>query len=291
MDVSVRMVFEAPTPARLARSLVIGDVRNAFDPVYPIRESGSSEPLFCLPAGSGLAWTYSGLMRVLDPEIPIYGLQSPALAKHRRRPASLEAVAAEYVSRIREVRPHGPYRLLGWSFGGVLAHAVAVRLQASGERVELLAVLDVDLVPNPDLMGKPVPEEFLRYRDDADDAGIGGLTVGDPGESAALGVLTTEEQSIVANARRYHREIRSRHAGGVFDGDLLFVLATADKSPIVPAEQIWRPFVTGNITELHVDCTHYELLDMAALARPDQPASGAAIEQVGAALNKVLTSD
>ena len=178
-------------------------------------------------------------------------------------------MVAQYVSLIRDIQPHGPYRLLGWSLGGVLAHEAAVQLQAAGERVDVVAVLDTDLVPEPELVGTPVPEEFLRYQEETDaaiDEGIAELTAGDPAEVPALSVLSTEEKSMVANAQRYHLQIRPRYSGNVFDGDLLLVRATADKSVIVSPELTWRAYVTGTIDELHVDCTHYQLLDMAALA-------------------------
>jgi thioesterase domain-containing protein len=48
----------------------------------------------------------------------------------------------EYVVDIRGTQPHGPYHLLGWSLGGALAHAAALRLQEQGETVALLAMPD-----------------------------------------------------------------------------------------------------------------------------------------------------
>nr|WP_237307957.1 thioesterase domain-containing protein [Streptomyces alboflavus] len=96
------------------------------------------------PAG-GLSWCYAGLIRHLPPDVPVYGLQAqgvgPATAAEPL-PATLEELAAHYASRVREVQPHGPYRLLGWSTGGIIAHAVAAHLQAAGEEVQLLAILD-----------------------------------------------------------------------------------------------------------------------------------------------------
>src|SRR5260370_16768965 len=57
-------------------------------------------------------------------------------------PNSIEEVALDYLSLIREVQPRGPYNLLGWSFGGLVAHAIATHLQSTDEKVGLLALLD-----------------------------------------------------------------------------------------------------------------------------------------------------
>jgi thioesterase domain-containing protein len=56
--------------------------------------------------------------------------------------SAIEEMALDYLSRIREIQPSGPYRLLGWSFGGLVAHAMATRLQDQGEEVDLLVLLD-----------------------------------------------------------------------------------------------------------------------------------------------------
>ncbi len=51
-------------------------------------------------------------------------------------------MAEDYLSIIRKIQPAGPYNLLGWSFGGLVAHAIATHLQSMGEEVALLALLD-----------------------------------------------------------------------------------------------------------------------------------------------------
>ncbi|MGH9962545.1 MAG: thioesterase domain-containing protein, partial [Pyrinomonadaceae bacterium] len=69
---------------------------------------------------------------------PIYGLQASGIAAEAPFPASIEEIADDYVTVMRGVRPTGPYHLLGWSFGGIIAHTVACRLQQEHEDVVLL---------------------------------------------------------------------------------------------------------------------------------------------------------
>jgi thioesterase domain-containing protein len=61
-------------------------------------------------------------------------------------------LAEEYLSRIRDICPHGPYALLGWSFGGLLGYEMATRLRRDGQQVGLLAI--VDAIP-PGVAGAP----------------------------------------------------------------------------------------------------------------------------------------
>jgi thioesterase domain-containing protein len=92
--------------------------------------------------GQRIGWVYAGLLPHLDPEVPVYAVQARGLAGPTELATSVELMADDYLAQIRSVAPTGPYRLLGWSFGGMVAHAVAERLRADGETVELLAILD-----------------------------------------------------------------------------------------------------------------------------------------------------
>ncbi|MEK8174903.1 thioesterase domain-containing protein [Streptomyces sp. M19] len=98
-----------------------------------------------------------GLTARLGRDQPVYGLQARGLTSDEPLPRTLWEQAADYAERIREVSPHGPYRLLGWSVGGILAHSVAVLLQEAGAEVELLALLDA--FPAEQWRERPAPEE------------------------------------------------------------------------------------------------------------------------------------
>jgi thioesterase domain-containing protein len=55
---------------------------------------------------------------------------------------TVEALAMRMVRMIRAIRPRGPYRIAGWSFGGLLAYEIAARLIGASEEVEFLGLLD-----------------------------------------------------------------------------------------------------------------------------------------------------
>jgi amino acid adenylation domain-containing protein len=99
-------------------------------------------PLFCIHPVGGNVLCYLELVRRLDGSGPVYGLQSPAPDAEGRRPDRVEALADCYLEAVRRRWPEGPYRLLGWSMGGLVAFEMARQLQAAGAAVEQLVLLD-----------------------------------------------------------------------------------------------------------------------------------------------------
>ncbi len=61
---------------------------------------------------------------------------------------TLEEKASHYIAMLRDIAPHGPYRLGGWSLGGCLAYEVAQQLKAAGEEIDFVAMIDTT-IPKP----------------------------------------------------------------------------------------------------------------------------------------------
>jgi acyl-coenzyme A synthetase/AMP-(fatty) acid ligase/thioesterase domain-containing protein len=142
--VPASLVLEAPTPRMLAIA-----VRSSTSLVVPIRTEGTGTPFFVIHGGAGDVWFAHSLARHLD-AAPVYAVQPPPLVDPTPFAPSLHAVADRYLEEILRVRPTGPYRLFGYSMGGVIALEIALRLQARGETVEQLA------------LGDSLPPDLLR---------------------------------------------------------------------------------------------------------------------------------
>ncbi|WP_245665854.1 thioesterase domain-containing protein, partial [Nocardia sienata] len=303
VDIPVGLLFLEPTPAGLARrigsplSLHGTSADDAFGVVLPLRSTGSRPALFCVHPGSGLAWAYSGLVQHLSNDRPVYGLQSPVLGGEPGF-GSIEQLAHRYVEKIRTIQPHGPYHLLGWSLGGVIAHAMAVELRDAGDAVATLAVMDTAVVNGEDhadedeLFAGDVTAEKLVRAMGVELAHIhtDGLLHTTGSELAAGhtdGELSFEDAALILNrsfgldtgltATRLERlgawiENRKRilreFEAGVFDGDLLFFSAamSVDAAGKRLSAEVWRPAVTGSICEHVVDCAHIEMATPEALA-------------------------
>jgi amino acid adenylation domain-containing protein len=108
----------------------------------PVRPAGSLPPLFVVePDRNGLV-ALRHFLPFLHPEQPVLALLPRTAGGRFDRGGSVEALADELLDVLRAGQPRGPYRLAGYSFGGVLAYHLAGRLREAGERVELLALID-----------------------------------------------------------------------------------------------------------------------------------------------------
>lgn len=255
VELGVSALFEAPTPAALAR-LVAGDASEggAHDVLLELRGRGSRTPLFCIHPSSGMSWSYAGLLHHLDPETPLYGLQAPGLSGESVLPDTIEELAAEYLSRIRTVQPSGPYRLLGWSFGGLVAHAIAAQLEREGQQVELLAVLDVS----------PVPAETDGTQAEGPDGKVLADDVLDEALAEEIGDASLPEEvtSRIIATLGHSGRLRDRFTPGRFGGDLL--LCTAGPNALAEA---WRPHIGGRITTHEIATTHLRMMRPEALSQ------------------------
>ncbi|WP_412076320.1 amino acid adenylation domain-containing protein [Streptomyces xanthophaeus] len=256
LERGVRDLFRTPTVAGL-----LGDEPSGFDPMgvlLPLNTRGARQPLFCIHPGTGVGWPYAGLAQHLGPDQPLYAIQARALSELGHSPETVEEMVADYLPLIREVQPHGPYRFLGWSFGGTVAHALAVRLAELGERTDLLAMMDVHLLPTEPERRRMTPAQkrdmlvgdASEAPEDAPfdvDALIGLVRLKDP----VLGAFSDEEIRSVIGASINHAEIMNLYAPRPVATDMLFLAAIEDGETENTLAQHWIPYVEGRV-ENHV---------------------------------------
>ncbi|MZD09808.1 AMP-binding protein, partial [Streptomyces sp. SID5785] len=274
-ELTIGSLFRAPTPAALAARIddTAAVSTDALDAVLPLRTEGRRPPLFAVHPAGGLSWCYAGLTARLGPDQPVYGIQAPGLTSDGPLPDTLWEQAADYVERIRRIQPRGPYRLLGWSVGGILAHSVAVLLQEAGDEVAVLALLDA--FPAEQWRDRPAPEEgdaltaVLRMagvergteRDRADVL----ATLRDAG--SPLAGLRDATLSRIVDIVPHHARLMREHVHRRYEGDVLFFTAAAPRAEDWLTKEAWRPHVTGTITDHALPCTHPEMLRSEHVAR------------------------
>jgi len=138
----ITILFQAPTIEHMADLLRTKGWAPSWSSLVPIQPLGAKRPLFLIHGAGGTVIIYRDLARHLGNDQPVYGLQAQGLDGKQACLARVEAMAAHYLEAIRTIQPHGPYLLGGLSFGGTVAFEMARQLQAAGEQVTQLALLD-----------------------------------------------------------------------------------------------------------------------------------------------------
>ncbi|HEX7241350.1 MAG TPA: thioesterase domain-containing protein, partial [Longimicrobiaceae bacterium] len=140
-DVTVAALLAGATVEEMARA-VAGRRSPVRPPLVALQSFGGRAPLFLAHPAGGHVVCYRALAVHLAPEQPVYALQPRGVDGGEAPLADLAQMAAYYVDAVRAFRPEGPYRLGGWSFGGVVAWEMARQLAAAGDTPELLALVD-----------------------------------------------------------------------------------------------------------------------------------------------------
>ena len=173
VEFPISVLFEAPTIALCAALLRerLGDViddasagsaqpapkvpRKRFTHLVAMHdgEGGERTPFFLVAGMFGNVLNLRHLARLLGADRPFYGLQARGLYGDQAPHETFEDAASDYIAEMRQVQPHGPYLLGGFSGGGITAFEIARQLEAAGEQVDLLVLLDTPL-PMPALLSR-----------------------------------------------------------------------------------------------------------------------------------------
>jgi len=229
----------------------------AAGPLVTLRRGADDAvPLFCVHPAGGNVHCYSELARALGPEQPVYGLQARGLHASETPQRRVGEMADHYLRAVRGLRPEGPYALLGWSLGGVVAYEMACRLGAEGHEV-FLVMLDTfarapeqvrrrgqverltaslgvaELVTAEDLAGLDADEQLELVLKRAAERGVLPSTVG------------------LTDARRYLEVFDAGHEAyaayepPAYSGAVTFLRASEPE----PADETlgWRRHVTGEL--------------------------------------------
>jgi acetoacetyl-CoA synthetase len=133
-------IYCAPTIAALAEILEEPSAPR-FPPLLQLKE-GVGAPLFLAHGLGGTAMDFFQLVKHLQTQRPIYGMQAKGTDGVDEPFDRIEDLAQFYLHAIKGLQPHGPYFLVGYSLGGLVMLEMAQRLTENGEKIALLAMLE-----------------------------------------------------------------------------------------------------------------------------------------------------
>jgi thioesterase domain-containing protein len=236
--------------------LLAGGKPSEWSSVVPIRTGSGEAPLFLIHAVGGNAIGFGPLADRL-PGYDVYGIQAWGLHPRHFPHLSVEEMAAHYIGEMKGIQPEGPYRVAGYSFGGVVAYEMARQLEAAGEDVAFLGLLDRRaLVTTP---RKGVREAILRAWNRSTRRFK--LAIRIPLAKALLAVgLPVPFMHRIATGAIKRMGIAYR-PGVPYGGDVdLFLVEPRGKDKDDPV-QAWSPHVAGKIRSHAVPGTHNTMLE------------------------------
>jgi len=270
VSISVRDLFAAPTVRGVMGRMSLSSVQDSLSVLLPIRPNGNGPILFCVHPGGGLSWGYMPMARHVPEDFRLYGVQARALDGTSEFPGSIREMATDYVEQIKTVQPAGPYRLLGYSFGGLVVHEMAVQLTEEGEDVAIIVgdaypvrpdAEAADRTPPPAEAADQTPPPAAPDRREPDPEQMLDLVRGEVGN--VLGAISDEELLRLADIFYKSTILAQTSEFRRFDGDMLLLVASAGQNQENgdAATRIWEPHVSGEITQVHLPCPHSELLN------------------------------
>lgn len=257
------VLVEANTLQALAHRIDTGGVTNSR--LLALHLDGELPPCVYVHSGAGGMLTLRTFAAIFGPEQPIIGLRAfDDRAFDVGHPPATPETAAECIAAMREAQPSGPYYLAGHSVGGHIAFEMALQLQAAGEDVVFLGLLDPAAPHTLRRLGrvKARASELTGRGPEGRRAGLA---------RAALRALrerfveradtppTDQEQADEAWADNL-RIVEERYDPHVFDGDAI-VYRTADTARYTGTNTLgWDRYVTGDISAVPVPGEHLSML-------------------------------
>ncbi|WP_406289326.1 non-ribosomal peptide synthetase [Embleya sp. NBC_00896] len=248
-DVGMPMttIIKYPTVAELAALVLIGgipddDATDSYAVVLPLHsDPGTGKPpMWFFHGGGGLGWSYFSFAPYVR-DRPAYALQSRGSDGTGALAASVEEMVDDYVTQMLEIQPEGPFHLIGWSYGGPVAHAVAAALDGRGHEVDLVAILD----------GQPGSgfKQLAGWKQEAYRAEVEEL-FGQYLNTRNMDHFLDNMSRVGANNMCVMAEFESP----VYRGDVLFFNAALDEDE--SWAPLWQPHVLGAIETYDVRATH-----------------------------------
>ena len=275
LEITLRNLFDEPTVSGLLKntSMPIKSRTSDLGVLLRLRTTGTLNPLFCVHPVGGLSWCYSSLLGHIPSDHPVYGLQARNFLERDWLPSSIEDMASDYVNVIRSLQPVGPYNLMGWSFGGLIAHAIATELKKMGEDVSLLALLDSPCPGDSDELFSPLTAEQV-LTDVIDQLGL------TPQHHAAttqelLKILSSQEHLFsflddadylaMVDIINHNMKLARQFSPQKLNANAYFFAAANGGNS--RSAQSWRQHLNGELIVHEVNCSHRDMMKSQSIAK------------------------
>nr|WP_246371936.1 non-ribosomal peptide synthetase [Gordonia humi] len=262
--IRVRDVFTARTPRALAALATTSARESAtmHPAVTEFVESDSGRRVICFHEAFGFVAAYAALVDRLPAGWGLVGVSDVVAVPDAVEPASFADLVGRYADVVQTVQAGGPYDLLGWSYGGHLAFAVARELDRRGERVASLTVVDAYAVDPAEAEQISVAESYRRVRAVAGadpDAPVADVVRDALAGSPIVGLSEADLAASFESHARCERMLTEPTVGAV-DVPAVLVYSSTEMDARTPIETTWAAHLRGPIETVGVAAAHDELV-------------------------------
>jgi len=135
------MIYHAPTIAALA-ALLEQPTTPRVPPLVQLKSGSGQPPVFIAHGLGGSVMDFYQIVKHIQTPHAIHGMQAKGIDGVEEPFDRIEDMARYSLDAVRQLQPHGPYLLIGFSLGGLVTLEMAQQLIAEGETIGLLAMLD-----------------------------------------------------------------------------------------------------------------------------------------------------
>ncbi|KAG1728369.1 atromentin synthetase [Suillus paluster] len=114
-----------------------------YDPIVPLQLTGNKTPIFFVHPGVGEVLIFVNLAKYFQNERPFYALRARGFEPGHPFFTSMDEMVSTYAAAVKRTQPTGPYAISGYSYGGVVAFEVAKRLEAMGDEVKFVGLINI----------------------------------------------------------------------------------------------------------------------------------------------------
>ncbi len=271
-DIALTPLFKYSTLKSMAAQL---EKSSALLPInkgcVKLRGGSNLTPLFLVHEYTGYVFGYAAMVQDLESGIPVYGLQTSGVFG----PDTYEYLAGEHVKEMQQVQPEGPYRIAGWSLGGIVAFEIATQLIRNGHCVEFLGVIDSNFPSGEDheinRMNdvSAVLSIFSEFTAEADEHLMSQLTAATDLEELYEKVTTLEllapNITLEIIRHRLHKERKTYKFGRNYKPEVLTIptylfLSNEDSERYMSTAADWKRHLGDAVSVYSIEGTHKTMM-------------------------------
>jgi nonribosomal peptide synthetase DhbF len=274
VELTARDLFTHPTPVLLALAIDTSEGHaKKYNPLTPLRKEGTKLPIFCFHPGGGLAEAYLNLRNEFPADQPIWGIHAKGLGRDEEPHQTINEMVDVYFDAIQLVQAKGPYQLLGWSLGGLIAQEMAVRLEQHGHKVELLAILDAspEKFEVKNASTEKTPLELLQQQlvnftnppieiipETMEDC-LKVLHSQLVRNNVIIDLTPTDWLKRVIDLMHLSEKQKDDHVIRACEAEILLFRAILDKQYFKPHQYDWGPYTHEGMIEIPIEATHQNI--------------------------------